>query len=432
MRRLIIRNVGPVTFVDVYLNKVNVFIGPQSSGKSTIAKVVSTCSWIEKEVATTMNEGCVADADAFISLMSDFHKMTKYFDETSEILFETEVVRISLKGSEFSIVLKDQQTYHREKICYIPSERNAVTLPELQGFEFGQTNLRSFLFDWFNAREFYNESNKTDILNLGVRYYYDPDELRYKDRIEHINGNTYEIPLGSASSGLQSVVPLQIMMQYYAGQYFTSFGEKTSFDTEAKTKQISRKLTDMMVLQKLFPEEYEPAKRNHFIQKANELLREGDENAKQLLDEYRAAVERLTIPNRTSFIIEEPEQNLFPRTQMDLLLYLLSQLTHGRRHHLVMTTHSPYILFALNNCLLAYLVKDSVEEETVPLVSSLKYAVNPADVSVWSIKDGYLVSDKGETNKTIQDERGLIRKNYFNDVMKDVMSEFNTLLTYMD
>ena len=337
--------------MDVQLNKVNVFIGLQSSGKSTIARVLSTCSWVEKEVATTMNEGFVADADAFISLMSDFHKMTKYFDDASEILFESEVVRIALKGKEFSLQLKDQEAYHREKICYVPSERNAVTLPELQGFEFGQTNLRSFLFDWYNAREFYNEANKTDILNLGVRYYYDPNEQRLKDRIEHVNGKTYEIPLGSASSGLQSVVPLQIMMQYYAGQYFDSYGEKTSFDTEAKTKQIRRKLTDMMVLQKLFPGEFKPEERSRFIQTANELLHKNDEKAKALLKEYNAAVE------------------------------------------------------------------------------SLKYPINPAEVSVWSIKDGCLVNDKDEPDKTIQDERGLIRKNYFNDVMKDVMSEFNTLLT---
>ena len=68
MRRLIIRNVGPVKSVDVQLNKVNVFIGPQSSGKSTIAKVLSTCSWVEKEVATTMNDSFVADTDAFAKL----------------------------------------------------------------------------------------------------------------------------------------------------------------------------------------------------------------------------------------------------------------------------------------------------------------------------------------------------------------------------
>jgi hypothetical protein len=387
---------------------------------------------VEKKVATTMNEDFVADADAFISLMSDFHKMAEYFDDASEILFETEVVRIALKGKEFSLKQKDWESYHREKICYVPSERNSVTLPELQGFEFGQTNLRSFLFDWCNAREFYNESNKTDILNLGVRYYYDPNELRLKDRIEHINGRTYEIPLGSASSGLQSVVPLKIMMQYYAGQYFDSYGEKTSFDTEAETKQIRRKLTDTLVLQKLFSEEFKPEERSRYIQAANELFLKGDEKARVLLNEYNAAVERLTVPTRTSFIIEEPEQNLFPRAQMDLLFYLLSQLNHGKNHRLVMTTHSPYILYALNNCLLAYLVKDTIDEDVVPLVESLKYLVNPADVSVWSIKDGYLVNDKGEVDKTIQDERGLIRKNYFNDVMKDVMSEFNTLLTFME
>lgn len=198
MRRLIIRNVGPVKSVDVQLNKVNVFIGPQSSGKSTIAKVLSTCSWVEKEVATTMNDSFVADTDAFIALMSDFHKMTKYFDDASEILFETEVVRIALKGKEFSLQLKDQEAYHREKICYVPSERNSVTLPELQGFEFGQTNLRSFLFDWYNAREFYNESNKTDILNLGVRYYYDPNELRLKDRIGPLTAPISSMPSTTA------------------------------------------------------------------------------------------------------------------------------------------------------------------------------------------------------------------------------------------
>ena len=41
MARLIIRNIGPIKDVDIELNKVNVFIGEQSSGKSTIAKFVS-------------------------------------------------------------------------------------------------------------------------------------------------------------------------------------------------------------------------------------------------------------------------------------------------------------------------------------------------------------------------------------------------------
>lgn len=208
MRHLVIRNIGPVKEVDIEMKRFNFIIGPQSSGKSTVAKILSTCSWIEKEATTTMNEKAIEDADSFVSLMEDFHKMIDYFDDDSEIEYDTDVISISLKGKMFKVRLKDQDLYRREKICYIPSERNAVTLPELQGFEFGQTNLRSFLFDWYNAREFYGEENKTDILNLGVRYYYDPSEQKYKDRIEHVNGKTFKIPLGSASSGLQSVVPL--------------------------------------------------------------------------------------------------------------------------------------------------------------------------------------------------------------------------------
>ena len=79
---------------------------------------------------------------------------------------------------------------------------------------------------------------------------------------------------------------------------------------------------------------------------------------------------------------------------------------------------------------MAYLVKDSLDDETAKAVECVEYAINPSDVSVWSIKDGCLRNDKGEPHKTIQDARGLIRKNYFNDVMKTVMADFNTLLGY--
>jgi ABC-type cobalamin/Fe3+-siderophores transport system ATPase subunit len=432
MSRIVIKNVGPIRNVDINLNRVNVFIGPQSSGKSTIAKIVSSCSWVEKEVATMMDENAVADANAFLSLMVDFHKMINYFDEESEVLFETDVIRVSLKGRQKSIQLKDQKAYRREKICYIPSERNSVTLPELQGFEFGQTNLRSFLFDWFNARESYGEDNKTDILDLGVRYFYDPSEIKYKDQIEHINGKTYRIPLGSASSGLQSVIPLQIMIQYYSNQYFDLFAEKTSYDSEVKLRKIRQQLTDAIVLQKMFPDEYNTANRGELIKKVNGLLHKADAQAVSVLRDFQSEMERLTVPERTSFIIEEPEQNLFPRTQMDLLFNIISEIKNERNHKLLMTTHSPYVLYALNNCLMAYLVKENLEENVKTEIDCVKYALNPKEVSVWSLKDGCVRNEKDEINGTIQDERGLIRKNYFNEVMRQVMGDFNKLLEYDD
>ena len=385
MRHLIVRNIGPIKEAEIELKRFNFIIGPQSSGKSTIAKILSTCCWLEKEVTTTMNENAIKDADSFVSLMEDFHKMTDYFDEGSEIIFETDVINISLRGKEFEVKLKEQELYKREKICYIPSERNSVTLPELQGFEFGQTNLRSFLFDWYNAREFYGEENKTDILNLGVRYYYDPSEQKYKDRIEHVNGETYKIPLGSASSGLQSVVPLQIMMQYYTNQYFNTFAEKTSFDSDAKTRMIQDKVVDKYVLSVMYPG-FNPAERTKLIMEQNERIHEGNPEARELLMKYREELERLTVPVRTSFIVEEPEQNLYPFTQISLLEAIVELCSDERSHGCTITTHSPFILNYLNVLIERYY-------KNIPNQVKL----NPEELCSYSISEGRL-SDLMQVN----------------------------------
>ena len=385
MRHLIIKNIGPVKEAEIELKRFNFIIGPQSSGKSTVAKILSTCSWIEKEAATTINENVIADADSFVSLMEDFHKMIDYFDDDSEIEYETDVVIIILKGTEFQIRLKNQELYRREKICYIPSERNAVTLPELQGFEFGQTNLRSFLFDWYIAREFYGEENKADILNLGVRYYYDPSEQKYKDRIEHVNGKTYKIPLGSASSGLQSVVPLQIMMQYYTNQYFNTFAEKTSFDSDTKTRMIQNRVVDKYVLSVVYPG-FDPKKRNELIKEQNDRIHEGNPEARALLEKYREELERLTVPVRTSFVVEEPEQNLYPFTQIDLLEAIVELCSNERGHGCTITTHSPFILNYLNVL---------IERFNKNIPDQVK--LNPEELGVYSVSEGRL-TDLMQTN----------------------------------
>lgn len=392
MRHLVIRNIGPVKEADVQLKRFNFFIGAQSSGKSTIAKVLSTCSWVEKEAATMMDENVVASAAAFIALMVDFHKMTDYFDDSSEICYDTDVVSIRLKGKdEFSVKLKNQSAYHREKICYIPSERNSVTLPELQGFEFRQTNLRSFLFDWYNARELYKEDNKVDILNLGVRYYFDPSEVKYKDRIEHVNGKTYMIPLGSASSGLQSVVPLQIMVQYYSDVYFSTFDARTSFDQDEKTRLIRSKLTSSVVLKQMFGKDFNPEQRSELIKEANNRLHRGDPEALRLMDEFRAEVARLTVPVRTSFIAEEPEQNLYPFTQIALTEAVVNLCSSERKHSCTITTHSPFILNYLNVLIARYY--KGVEGKAV---------LNPQELGVFAIGDGRLTDLMQVNEKTGQ------------------------------
>ena len=347
MRHLVIKNVGPIKLADIELKRFNVFIGHQSSGKSTIAKVISTCNWVEKEVATTLDVNAIADGDAFKNMMESFHKMDEYFSDSSEIHFESDYIKIDYASEQLNVELKKDENYYRQKICYIPAERNMVTLPELQGFEFGTTNLRSFLFDWFNAREFYNDENKADIMGLGVKYFFDKEQNKFKDRIEHINGQTYGIPLSSASSGLQSIVPLLVMLQYYSGQYFTVASQKKSFDQDAKVIKLMPALAERYILK--------PYKPNHIPSESGKLLieistkfRGGDKKCQELMFNYQEALNRLLNPVKTTFIIEEPEQNLYPDTQLELIEKLTLLCQQERRHECTLTTHSPYIVNYFN------------------------------------------------------------------------------------
>jgi len=376
MKQLVIKNVGPIRQVDIKLNRFNFFIGPQSSGKSTVAKILSSCMWLEKEVLTTLNDKVLADGAAFVRLVESFHKIEGYFEDGSFVQYDTDCISIMYSDKDIKITRKKNEDYRREKICYIPAERNMVTLPELQGFEFGHTNIRSFLFDWFNAREFFVAGNKTDVLNLGMKYFYDSEQSRQKDRIEHVNGRTYQIALSSASSGLQSLTPLLVMLQYYTDEYFRSYNEKLSFDADTKLKKTINTLLSELNKIKEMPN-YKDEERARLAQEVNIQSFTGTLE-KQLLDlKILSFFSRLMVPHRSSFIIEEPEQNLYPSTQMDLLDLVVERCNGERKHHCTITTHSPYILNQLN-----LLVK------RFDVGATNCAALNWEEISVWAVKDG--------------------------------------------
>lgn len=382
MKHLIIRNVGPIKEVDIELKRFNFIIGPQSSGKSTVAKVLSTCEWIEKEVEITRDEQAIGNGESFKSLVESFHKMEDYFDKCVEsfVLYSTDFVEIRYEHKEFNVRLKREEPYHRQKICYIPAERNMVTLPELKGFEFNTTNLRSFLFDWYRAREYYTPQNKTNVLELGVQYYYDADMTTKNDRIQHENGQSYDISLSNSSSGLQSLTPLLVMLQYFSDQYFNEYDIKTSFEQNTKVRQMRLALTREVALSQYKPgfKEVEVAQ---LVTQFNDDLHRGDKRAEEIFKSYEDACNRLLTPNRTTFIIEEPEQNLYPFTQVALVETVIKLCSNGRMHGCTITTHSPFVLNYLNVMVARYY--NNVE-------GGVK--LNPSELGVFGTQDGRLMN----------------------------------------
>ena len=95
--RLELHNIGPIENISITLNKINVLIGPQSSGKSTIAKILSFCLWMEKDTVRNQSTDQINNEYIQEHLIA-FYKLGSYFGEDSSIVFEGEVLEFSYES----------------------------------------------------------------------------------------------------------------------------------------------------------------------------------------------------------------------------------------------------------------------------------------------------------------------------------------------
>lgn len=195
MQRLIIKNIGPIIEADITLKKVNVFIGPQSSGKSTIAKIISFCSWLEK------NKHDLEKPDLFagnvIERMISYHRMEGYIASDSIIFYQgdniafaynwpkSEVIPLEFQPNSYNVShTSEKETFFlrldrlsNPKVLYIPAERNFVSVvPNLQKYDESKDSLQSFVVDWYDAKRSFKKEKALDIIDLGMKYFSDNDE----------------------------------------------------------------------------------------------------------------------------------------------------------------------------------------------------------------------------------------------------------------
>ena len=130
----------------------------------------------------------------------------------------------------------------------------------------------------------------------------------------------------------------------------------------------------------------------------------------------------------SSFVIEEPECNLFPEKQVELLRYILSIVKSDNRT-LTITTHSPYLLSAMNNYLYAgTLVKEYGDNirESVSKVLPESYQLKPGECSVYSL--GECINGDGVYCKSLIDEEtGMIDYNTLDGISAMMTDEFDQL-----
>lgn len=207
-----------------------------------------------------------------------------------------------------------------------------------------------------NARNFYDEKNGLEFLGLGVNYYQRNENGKTVNRIVSTKGD-YDIRLSEASSGLQAAVPIAAVVDFYTGRFY---GKDVEYKLFTPEQNIDR------------------AKTRKYISSAKEY--------RQLTERGRKMyINRLTNTKQTCFVIEEPEENLYPDTQVKLLDFMVRCCcgSQDRKHSVTITTHSPYLVNYLNLLLRRY---DKYKGENAAKVGQ----VNFDELNVFALRDGQL------------------------------------------
>lgn len=405
MAKLKIKNIGPIKaglesdngFFD--FNGVTLFIGSQGTGKSTIAKIYSTLSWIEKALVR---------GDFTPSYLQQYNRFKKHFGYQNISNYFNENSQIFYKGNAFEIIYKDSnleitenksfKNYSFPKIMYVPAERNFITTvdrPDL--IKRLPMQLYTFLEEYEFAKQSLSETIELPFGNVRFEY-------RKQNKKSFLIGNDFKIDLLEASSGFQSFVPLFLVTR------FLSYSIDEESDVNYNQSSIDQEKKLRKEIDKIFASS-----------KISEVVK-------------LALLEKLSSRNKyTSLlnIVEEPEQNLYPLSQKQMLFELLKFKNEKKKNGLIITTHSPYIINYLTLAIKAFKViaKSSNNKDIISRINSIvpiNSSINPDCVNI------YELSESGVVNK-LSSYQGLPSdENYLNSFLSESNELFVKLLEIED
>ena len=286
-------------------------------------KILCFCRWLEKLIMVESEKDVVLLYTHKLKFQSDlmrFYRFNEtYFSKDSSILYEGDTLKISWKGFNSNPTIEKKAGFNKlrfnTKLSFIPSERNLISAIKNVDRNYKASDfdlLFNFMLEWDEARNAYTADN--------------PVSLSVSDQMDYVNeggidvirlkNNNKSLSPFYVSSGVQSAMPIEVMVDYFTKQV----GQKVHVSKDDLTKAIRRML-------------------------------EGGENVST---DTLSQLASHPVYQSVQLFIEEPEQNLYPDAQRDLLLKIIqkikiaSKISPKHKSMVVFTTHSPYVLSVLN------------------------------------------------------------------------------------
>ena len=390
MVKLKVSNFGPVRaglgdFIE--FAKVTLFCGPQGSGKSTVAKLFSTLSWVEKKLFRLCYPKVMTSYHIGM-LLNDlsWQGIADYLTADSRFEFIGDFYRIAYQENGFQVEqLDESREYEMPQIMYMPAERNfASIVRNALRVENLPESLVNLQVEFERAKKMFHQGYKLPA--NGFRFTFDVE--KGESWIQNGNASASKTPLHLASSGLQSMVPLLLVSECLESRL--SRNEIINIEDPFRDAAPQRRID---------------AERFFSYVKSLGLNRELESEA----------IARYLMPcTRFLNIVEEPEQNLYPDTQCEVVDRILALANRCPSSRLVMSTHSPYIVNHLQLVAQAEeVVREAAGKVDIKFPINMESLVPSSDIRLYEMhmdgsmslsqsEDGY-ISDSNSLNLALAD-----------------------------
>lgn len=395
IRRIQIQDFGALGKIDLTLDKsLHVIIGPQASGKSTLAKIIYFCRRIRDYLSDYAQEiwdrhvtetpffgfvrylrnpfmGCFGTTkhmDPFRIIytydLENEKDVTIELDEEHFVRFWfspkikeglgpllKEAVRVSQERSNsFSEDFSAQRSYMSlfkqraaevfaddEKLLYIPAGRNMLaTIPDMIQPESSGTGTLLQNVD----------ISQIDLITQGFIRYIQQMRIRFGSRLEEIK-QTYRKTMTGKIKNTDVELACNLIRDVLKADYvYDKDGEKLYYTEDKWTK-----------------------------------LMFGSSGQQEVLWALNCIFLAILQQERTFLVFEEPESHVFPDSQ-EKIAQLVSLLINSTDSEVFITTHSPYMLTSFN--LLIYSGKVE-EERKKDSVVDYHYRLNPGRINAYMI-----------------------------------------------
>lgn len=431
MNRIDIENFGPIREATIDLDKnLQVFIGAQASGKSTICKIIYFCQKIRDYTLDFL-----MDSEQFTENHKNeyFNNYLKYltrqfmgcFGKTTHMQQFT--INYQFNRKQISVKLN--------KDGYVRFMLNAQLKNEIYGLI---DNAADMFLHGLNSNRFGTILDNITAIGVMKRQLRDALYLIFASDAEIIYIPAGRSLLATMSEQLHdfSITDMDLTMQEFINLIRltkSKFGSKIPEIVKNYTKTVKGQINNTSLeqayelIKKIFKADYtseNEGEKIYFDEHHWVKLMYGSSGQQEVL--WILMLSFITIlEKRRSFIaIEEPEAHLFPIAQKDVIS-LISLMVNATNSRVIITTHSPYILTSLNILLYSDKVENHIKSNhklIIPKNLRIPYhtfAVNKVESNS---------ADKNNLESLLDEETHLIMTEYIDEVSSITNKELESLL----